>query len=104
MDSTEKGFGILAYFNLLVLVPILAGKTEFSKFHANQGLVLCIIEIVFGAAIGILARIPILGVIFGIVGGLFELVCLIMAIIGIVHAVNGEMKELPVIGGIRLIK
>ncbi len=103
-DSTEKGLGILAYFNLLVIVTIIAGKTEFSKFHANQGLVLCIIEIIFGCIIGFLTRIPFLGWIFGVVGGLFELICLIMAIIGIVNAANGEMKELPIIGSVRLIK
>lgn len=103
-NSNDKGLGVLAYFNWLVLVTIFVGNSEFTKFHANQGLVLGIIETVFGAAIAILAKMPILGFIFSIVGGVFELVCLILAIMGIVSAVNGEMKELPVIGAIKIIK
>lgn len=104
MDSNDKAFGILSYLSILVLIPLVVGKTQFVKFHANQGLVLAIIEVVFGALIGILARIPIVGIIVGIVGGLFELCCLIMAILGIVSVVNGETKDLPIIGGIKIVK
>lgn len=104
MDSNDKAFGILSYLSILVLIPLVVGKTQFVKFHANQGLVLAIIEVVFGALIGILARIPVVGVIVGIVGGLFELVCLLLAILGIVSVVNGETKDLPVIGGIKIVK
>lgn len=103
-DSTEKVFGILAYFGLLFIVPLAAGKTQFSKFHANQGLVLFLIELIGGIVLGIGAAIPIIRIIFIIVGGIFELICLALAIYGIVVAANGEMKELPVIGGIKLIK
>ncbi|MDE6728633.1 MAG: hypothetical protein K2J80_11950 [Oscillospiraceae bacterium] len=103
-DSNDKLFGVLSYLSILVLIPLIAGKTQFVKFHANQGLVLAIVEVVFSVLIGIFVKIPILGVIFGIVGGLFDLICLIMAIIGIVGVVNGETKELPVIGAIKLVK
>lgn len=103
-NSNDKAFGVLSYFGFLVLIPLIVGGSPFVKHHANQGLVLLIIEAVFGVLIGILARIPILGIIFSIVGGLFELICLIMAIMGIVSAVNGETKELPIIGAIHLVK
>ena len=103
-DSNDTLYGVLSYISILVLVPLVAGKTHFAKFHANQGLVLFIIEVIFGIIIGALSRIPIHGIIFGIISVLFELICVIMSIIGIVGVVNGEEKELPIIGGIHLIK
>lgn len=103
-DSNDKVFGILSYLAFLVLIPLAVGKSQFSKFHANQGLILLIVEIVFGAIIGIGAMIPVIRIIFIIIGSIFELACLLMAIFGIVNAVNGETKELPIIGSIRLIK
>lgn len=103
-DSNDKVFGILSYIGILVLIPLVVGKSQFSKFHANQGLILFIIEVVFGVVLGIGMLIPGIRIIFAIIGGVFELACLLMAILGIVNAVNGETKELPIIGGIRLIK
>ena len=39
----NKVMAILAYFGILVLIPILAAKdSKFARFHANQGLLLCI--------------------------------------------------------------
>lgn len=103
-DSNDKVMGVLSYFNLLCLIPICLGNTPFVKFHANQGLVLAIIEIIFSVLIGVFVKIPVLGIVFSIVGGIIDLICLCLAIYGIVTAVNGEMKEIPVIGAIKLIK
>lgn len=104
MDSNEKVYGILAYFGLLWIVPLAAGKTEFSKFHANQGLVLFLIEVVGGVVVAIGKFIPLLWILFTILGGLFELVCLAAAIYGIVIAASGETKEIPVVGAIKIVK
>ncbi len=108
-DSNEKVYGILAYLGILFLVPLLAGKTQFSKYHANQGIVLFIADIILGAVIGIsvgvLSILGIIGVIIGsIISGILGLVVLVLVIIGIVHAANGEMKPLPIIGGITIVK
>lgn len=108
-DSNDKVYGILAYIGILVLVPLLAGKTQFARFHANQGLVLFIADIILGVLIGIttgvLSLLGVVGLVLGsIVSGVLGLCILIMAILGIVNAVNGEMKPLPIIGGIKLIK
>lgn len=100
-DSNDKVFGILSYIGILVLIPLMVGKSQFSKFHANQGLILFIVEVV---VLGIGMLIPGIRIVFAIIGGVFELACLLMAILGIVNAVNGETKELPIIGSIRLIK
>lgn len=104
MDSNEKAFGILAYIGWLVLVPILAGKSEFSKFHANQGIILAIVETVISILIFVLGLIPVVGLILRIVVSLVDLACLILAIMGIVNAANGQMKPLPIIGEIKILK
>ncbi len=109
MDSNDKLFGVLAYLEILVLIPIFAGKTEFTRYHANQGLVLLIASAILGVAAVILniilAFIPFVGwIIGGLISGVVGLACLALAIIGIVHVCNGEMKPLPVIGGITILK
>lgn len=110
MDSNDKLYGILAYLGLLVLVPILAGKTEFSRYHANQGLVLLILDIILCAAIGIVSGIliviaPWVGVIVAsVLGGIVGLAILIFVILGIVNVVNEKMAPLPIIGNITILK
>ncbi len=101
----NKVMAILAYLSWLVLIPIFAAKeSKFARFHANQGLVLAIAEIICWVALGILSNIPLIGWIFGIIEGLFSLVCLIFAVIGIVNAANGKAKELPIVGKYRILK
>ena len=89
----NKVYAVFAYIGILVLVPIFCAKdSKFAKFHANQGLVLCIIELV----IGILLKKWILGIL--------ELVITVFAVMGIVYAIQGKAKELPLIGNIKLLK
>ncbi len=103
--ENNKVMAILAYIGILVLIPIFAAKdSKFARFHANQGLVLAIAEIVISIIVGILSIIPIVGMIFGIIGGLIGLCALILAILGIVNAVNGKAKELPIVGKFRILK
>ena len=62
----NKVFAILAYISWLVLVPMFASKeSKFAKFHANQGLVLAIAEIICWVVLGILRKLPLIGWIFG---------------------------------------
>ena len=97
--------GILSYLSWLVLIPLIAApKSPFARFHANQGLILAIIEIAFGIVLGALSLIPVIGIVFNIILSLLGLVFLLFSILGIVNAANGKAKELPVIGKIRLIK
>ena len=108
-DSNDKVYGILAYLGILFLVPLLAGKTQFARFHANQGVVLFIADVILGILIGITTGVlGLLGVIGwilgGIISGVLGLGIFILMIMGIVNAANGEMKSLPVIGGIKIIK
>ena len=97
-NSNDKLFGILSYLGILWLVGLLAGKTEFTKFHANQGLVLFIAGVIIGAA----SAIPFVG--WFVIAPLGSIATLVFAIMGIVNAAKGEMKPLPVIGKFQIIK
>lgn len=103
-SDNDKLMGILAYLGILVIIPIAAGgNSKFVKYHANQGLV----NLLFGVAIFILnmvlAFIPFLGLITLITWVLY-FVPTVFAILGIINVVNNQMKPLPLIGGITLIK
>lgn len=100
--QNNKIMAICSYLFLLVLVPIFAAKdSPFAKFHVNQGLVLLLADIVLGIATRILAFIPILG---GIISWLLYVAIAVLSIIGIINAAQGKAKQLPLIGGIQLMK
>ena len=111
-DDAEqnKVVSILAYIGILWLVPLLAApNSKFARFHANQGLILFICEVIIGTITGVVVGVLIainwvLGTIISSILGLVGLVFLVLAILGIVNVVNKQEKELPVIGGIRIIK
>ena len=103
-DDAEKNKvnAILAYLGILVLVPILTAKeSPFAKFHANQGLSLVILDVaVWFVQMVLIFSMPLLFMVFWLVW----LGVLVLHIIGIVNAANGEMKPLPLIGGLKLLK
>jgi len=99
----NKTFGILAY--IIFFIPLLAAKdSPFAKYHANQGLALCLTMLVSLTVLGILSMIPFVGFVFGMLHILLYLVFLGLVVLGIVNAAAGKCVPLPVIGGIKLIK
>ena len=106
----NKVMGILAYLGFLVLVPLFAAKeSKFAKFHANQGLVLFIAEVAYSIAIGIIGVIVRaiswqLYLVLNPILGLLSLAFFVFIILGIMNAVKGEKKELPVIGKFKILK
>lgn len=98
----KKVTGIVAYFTLVGwLVAYLAGDKNGAKFHLNQALVLAIAEIVLGLLGNILGLIPILGWIISTVLSILLLVCWILGLVG---AIKGEEKPVPVVGNIKILK
>lgn len=101
---------VLAYFGILVLIPILAAKeSKFARFHANQGLILLITEVAYSIFVPVVIKIVAfisyaLAGIVGIALGLAWLLLLVLAIIGIINAVKGEFKQLPLIGQFQILK
>ena len=103
--NSNKIMAVLSYLGILVLVPVFAAKNSpFARFHANQGIVLAISEIVINLVISVLSGFPAIGWLFTLIGGIADVAFLVFVIIGIINAVNGKAKELPVIGKIRILK
>ncbi|MDR1188613.1 MAG: DUF4870 domain-containing protein [Bifidobacteriaceae bacterium] len=122
LDEAQAGktMAILAY--ILFFIPLLTGdhkKNSFVRFHANQGLVLFLSAVAWGVLYGILMAVATamlfnpyawtaggvgaLGIVTTILG-LLWLIPTVLCVIGIIHAARGELKPLPVIGRIRIIK
>ena len=110
--TSNKAMGILAYLGLLVLVPIFAAKdSQYARFHANQGLVLCIATVALSIAAGIITFVASI-VTFGLLAVPVTIILYLalfafwvaFAILGILNACSGEAKKLPLLGNITIIK
>ena len=98
----NKLLAAISYIGILFLVPLLAAKDDaFARYHANQGLVLFIANIAAAIAGFILGFIPVIGI---IVAWIIRIALFVLMILGINNALKGEMKPLPLIGGIEMIK
>jgi uncharacterized membrane protein len=83
----NKAIAALSYAWILCLVPLLGKrKSKFAQFHAKQGLVLFIIEL-----IGTLVYW------FPIFGQALMLVLVVVSIMGIIKTLNGEWWKVPYI-------
>ena len=103
--NANKTMGILAYFGLLVLVPIFtARQSRFAMFHAEQGITLCIGCHIIGILAVVLGLIPAVGWVFSLIFGLVGILFLVLMILGIINAANGQAKELPVLGKLKIVK
>lgn len=107
----NKVMGILAYLSWLVIVPWIAAKeSPFARYHTNQGLVLAIVEIAWWILSAILTAIATVAyslgflAVIGVISWILGIVFLVFSILGIVNAAKGEMKPLPIIGGIKILK
>lgn len=107
----NKAVNALSYTGILFFLPLVANDNQNEgKFHANQGLITLILAVVLhvvGGVLGALTMIPLVGIIIGIVGTVFSIaawaVQVAILIFGIVNSINGQMKQIPVIGRINLI-
>lgn len=87
-NSNDKGMAILAYILFFIPMIVSNNRSAFLNFHINQGFNV----FVFGMIISVLSWfIPFVG--------LLSWATLIFIIIGIIGASKGEMKPLPIIGG-----
>lgn len=103
--EANKAMGILSYISILVLIPLFAAKDVKSvRFHVNQGFTLFLCELIIGIVCGVLGVIPFIGWIFSIIGYLCYLAEILYSVIGIMHVVKGEEKELYYIGKYTFLK
>jgi uncharacterized membrane protein len=99
-DDVEKNkpMAILAY--IIFFIPLLAAReSKFAMYHANQGFLVFLTALAVNV-IGML--IPIIG--WFIIVPFGNLFVLVLVILGIINAANGQMKPLPLFGKIEIFK
>lgn len=105
--SDHKMYAILGYIlPFLFFIPLMNESSKnnpFARFHANQQLILLIL----GIAVYMFVN-PFLFMSLGYSGYMFSsllnLGLIVFVILGVMHASQEEMKELPLIGGFKLLK
>ena len=108
--SNDTIMGVLSYLGILVIIPILAAKdSQFARFHASQGLTLLLCSVVYSIATWVITIIlgfvslTVAAVVSGLLG-LLSIAFFVLAILGIINAVQGNEKELPFIGQFKILK
>jgi uncharacterized membrane protein len=98
--SDEKVMAALSYLGILFLIPLLAKKdSKFAMFHAKQGLVLFILEIILWIIEWVLAF-SIVGILF--IGWIIWIIWIVLAIfslIGLIQAFSGNYWKMPILAG-----
>ncbi len=91
--QNKNMMAVFSYLWVLIIIPFLTDSKSdpFVKFHLKQGLTLVIFEVV-GMFIGV---IPFVG---WLVAWVMWIASFVFAVIGIMNVMNGQEKELPVIG------
>ena len=92
----NKIMAVLAY--IIFLIPLIAAKeSPFARFHTNQGLLLVIAAVISS----VISAIPVIG---WIIAPIVGIAVTVFAVMGIINALNGKAKELPLIGKFRILK
>lgn len=109
----NKVMAVLSYIGILCLIPIFGAKdSKYAQYHASQGLTLCLFNLAYAIIVAIIK-----GILFNILPwtmlGVYSVISMflflgniafvVFAIMGIVNAVQGQMKELPIIGKIDIL-
>ncbi|MFA5317931.1 MAG: DUF4870 domain-containing protein [Patescibacteria group bacterium] len=88
--ESNKVIASLSYIFILCLVPLLLKKdSEFTQFHARQGLTITVAWFV-SWVVGIIP-------IFIIFSFLINIILLVVSVLGVIKTLNGETWEIPFI-------
>lgn len=103
--SDHKLYAILGYIlPFLFFLPMVQDSSKnnaFARFHANQQLTLLVIWTGVYVISHLFYSMLSMGVFF--LMPIINLAILVLAILGIINAAQGEMKELPLVGKINLL-
>ena len=116
-----KSIAWLSYFGLLALIPYFAQKdNKYTHAHAIRGLNLLIVDIAWGVLMGILTSVIkieqtsyILGYPYtyaatpwwlSLISAAGYIFICVVSIMGIVYSCQGKVKDLPLVGKIKIIK
>lgn len=107
--SQNKLVSMLSYVPFAVLVPLfwskITGKhSPYMQFHAKQGLLIFIIELLAALILGLFAKLPVIGFIFSIAKALVYICCAALAAKNIWDILNDKAIKLPYIDRINWFK
>ena len=96
--NTAAGIAVLFSFISGIVFLVIEKKSAYVRFYAMQSTVFGVIAMVVFLVLGELARIPYLGILFGLLSWVLVLGCLILLIITLIKAFTGVEWEIPYIG------
>jgi len=98
----DKTVAIISYITLIGFIIAIVmhngKKTKLGAFHLRQMLGLVLTGVALGGCGFILAFIPYIGRLAGIAIEVADLALLVLWIMGLISAINGQIKPLPVVG------
>ena len=104
----DRVIALFSYISFLFIIPLITcPNSKFAKFHANQGIILCIASAILG-----IINIPLELVEFFnfpiainlVITGIIDAILTCFSIYGIYNALTGKMKPLPIIGKFKILK
>jgi len=102
LNQEDKTAAIAAYITLIgfIIAIILHGnnKTKLGAYHLRQALGLIVTSVAVWIVVVFLAVIPFIGIIFIVLAPLVWVGILVLVIMGIINAANGQEKPLPLVG------
>lgn len=110
IETTNPILMALTYIPVLFFLPLVVKPVNaYGKFHANQSLIfliLCVgLTIVSSILCTILGFIPLINAFMPwIIKTLCNLIIFAYMVFGMINAYNKQAKELPIIGGFKIIK
>ena len=91
--SDYNWLAAVAYIWILFVIPLLLKRDDaFVQHHAKQGMILFVLEVL----VAIFGGIPILG--WFLILPLGSLFAILLAVLGIMHALQGDMWQMPFLG------
>ena len=92
--NNDKLMGILSYLGILVLIPLLVSnnRSSFLNHHINQGINLVVVWLVGYVVLSFIQLWMFMPI--------WQLLMLVLVIIGIINVSKNETKSLPVIGNL----
>ena len=98
----DNGAGMLAYITIIPAIIFLViepyNRKRFVRFHAFQSIFFCVAWIVLSIAVSIITAIPFLGLISLLIWPIVGIGGLILWVLLLLKANQGQMWKLPVIG------
>jgi uncharacterized membrane protein len=101
---SDNGAGAIAYLTVIPAIIFLVmppyNKSSYVRFHSWQSIFLTIAWIVVFVVLAILGRIPFFGLLIFPIMLILDLGMLILWIVVLIKAINGQRFKVPIIGAL----